>query len=602
MSGESRKGRDRSADHETSAWMENVVSSLGSGWPSYLMVGAFLVLVASLVMSTLASVEERIVQKSAEQLASVCRGIRAGHVLWAEGRKGDVRTLAASPTLIDGLLIVLAEDRDDEAGLAMIRRRIEAHVSTFDFSSSVAVLSREGETIASVGSAADRARTFAAKYPLQFERAKRGLVEVLLVPDEAPNARKNEVEGIAAAPILDDDGTTLGVIVWDFDATPSLAELASIGRFGRTSRAFVFDELGHILIGYGLSPEVLEQRGAEGRTGLIVNSLRGSPAAHTDEYVDETGEPVIGAAIWDDGLSLGMAVELSREEAFGTYFELRNVIVGALVTMAALCLVLLTILGTARSRVVRGLESSRARLEKIVEERTSALAELNRELRLEAERRMRHAWELETAREALEIANRKLEILASRDALTGLANRRAFEIALEREWQRAMRTRTPIGLLMVDVDHFKTLNDTQGHPAGDDALRRIGAILRAGGFARRPGDLICRHGGEEFAILLEDASAEHVRETAERVRRAILEERIHHPATQVEGLDVVSVSVGAASVVPLAGEDADLLVALADKALYRAKNEGRNRVARASLDEKTDPRRRPLPGGQGPEA
>jgi len=86
------------------------------------------------------------------------------------------------------------------------------------------------------------------------------------------------------------------------------------------------------------------------------------------------------------------------------------------------------------------------------------------------------------------------------------------------------------------------------------------------------------------------------------VRRAILEERIHHPATQVEGLDVVSVSVGAASVVPLAGEDADLLVALADKALYRAKNEGRNRVARASLDEKTDPRRRPLPGGQGPEA
>src|SRR5690606_25797577 len=181
----------------------------------------------SLVMSTLASVEERIVQKSAEQLASVCRGIRAGHVLWAEGRKGDVRTLAASPTLIDGLLIVLAEDRDDEAGLAMIRRRIEAHVSTFDFSSSVAVLSREGETIASVGSAADRARTFAAKYPLQFERAKRGLVEVLLVPDEAPNARKNEVEGIAAAPILDDDGTTLGVIVWDFDATPSLADRKS---------------------------------------------------------------------------------------------------------------------------------------------------------------------------------------------------------------------------------------------------------------------------------------------------------------------------------------------------------------------------------------
>src|SRR5690606_16775190 len=121
----------RSVDHESSA-MEHVLSSLGSGWPTFLMVATFLLLVGTLVVSTLASVEERLLGRSGEQLAALASGIRGAHALWADGRRGDVKTLASSPTLVDGL-VRLAQAPDDPEGRMLIRRRLEAHLQTFDF-------------------------------------------------------------------------------------------------------------------------------------------------------------------------------------------------------------------------------------------------------------------------------------------------------------------------------------------------------------------------------------------------------------------------------------------------------------------------------------
>ena len=577
--------------------MEHVLSGLGSGWPSFMMVVTFLVLVATLVATTLGSVENRILGQTGAQLAALARGLQGAHTLWADGRRSDLRTLTASPTLVDGLLM-LQESPGDESAKRLIRRRLAAHVDAFDFPSSCAMLSREGEPIVTAGSASGRATSFAAAYPQHFERARRGLAEIVLARAEGASAlTQTKIEAIAAAPVIDADGMTLGIAVWEFDPASGLAVISALGRVARTSRAFVFDSQGQVVVNYG--GEAGDMGVSAGRSALIAHTLAGQPGTILEQYPDPSGTMVIGSSLWDENLDLGIGAELSHDEAFGGYFELRNIIIGSVITMAALSLALLAILGMARARVVRGLESSRARLEQIVDERTSALAEMNRELRLEAERRMRHAWELEMAREALEAANRKLEIIASRDVLTGLANRRAFEIALEREWQRAMRSGTPLGLLMIDVDDFKTLNDTQGHPAGDDALRRIGATLRSLGFARRPGDLICRVGGEEFAVLLEDATIERAEDVAEQVRVAILEERIEHEATRVDGLEVVSVSVGAAAIVPSSGEDPDFVVALADKALYRAKNEGRNRVAVSRVDESGDAGRRRRDWPQG---
>jgi diguanylate cyclase (GGDEF)-like protein len=606
MKGINRKRGKSSPEHEASAWMEHVLPALGSGWPSFIIVAAFLLLVGSLVVSTLSSVESRILHRSGEQLMTQARGIRGAHALWAEGRRGDLRALAASPMLSGGLAR-LADAPENAETKQMLKRRIETHVNAFDFPSTALLLDQSGRPVAVAGPISERARNFPTTFPERYERLRRGAVE-FVISDESPTIHTayTSVEAIVAAPMLDDDGQFVGAVVWDFDPTSGLNEISSLGTFGRTSRAYVFDREGQVVAGHDRAPGEPIREDRESHPNLLVTrTLEGSPGTFLDEYPDSSGTMVIGASLWDDQLDLGIGAEITHDEAFEVYFELRNVVLGSLVTMAALSLALLTILGNARTRVVRGLESSRARLEQLVDERTSSLADLNRELRMEAEQRMRHAWELETAREALEVANRKLEIIASKDALTGLANRRAFEITLEREWQRAMRSRTPVALLMIDVDDFKSLNDTQGHPAGDDALRRIGATLRAGGFARRPGDLISRVGGEEFALLLEDAPIERAESVAAQVREAILAERIEHPSTCVEGLDVVSVSVGAASLIPRSGEDPDFLVALADKALYRAKNEGRNRVVTSALDDRGEPlrgRQAPPHGGHAPEA
>jgi diguanylate cyclase (GGDEF)-like protein len=170
-------------------------------------------------------------------------------------------------------------------------------------------------------------------------------------------------------------------------------------------------------------------------------------------------------------------------------------------------------------------------------------------------------------------AESKLEEMATTDALTGLRNRRKFDHAIEVEWRRAMRQKTPVGLLMIDADHFKAYNDTFGHQAGDQLL--VGIAICISDSVRRAGDCAARYGGEEFAVLLPDTSATDAFKVAETIRG------------KVQGWSddqaTLTVSCGIASLVPAAGMDWSILVAAADKALYAAKAGGRNQSVVASL-------------------
>ncbi|MGE3473586.1 MAG: diguanylate cyclase [Vicinamibacterales bacterium] len=186
-------------------------------------------------------------------------------------------------------------------------------------------------------------------------------------------------------------------------------------------------------------------------------------------------------------------------------------------------------------------------------------------------RELEHAVAVQTA--ALQEANRRLAEIASRDELTGLFNRRHFEAALGQEWARAHRLRRPIALVMADLDHFKGLNDTQGHVAGDVALRAVGGVIAS--CARRPGDVAARFGGEEFVVLLPGAQDDYVHALAEEIRAAVEALNLPHPAAPAQR---VTVSVGVASVTAPTTLEPDL-VAAADRALYRAKAGGRNAVA-----------------------
>ena len=172
------------------------------------------------------------------------------------------------------------------------------------------------------------------------------------------------------------------------------------------------------------------------------------------------------------------------------------------------------------------------------------------------------------------LAEERIKDLALTDDLSGIANRRHFDLFLQEEWRRAMRAGTPVSLIMLDIDKFKQFNDHYGHPAGDACLASVGKVLKP--FGRRSGDLAARYGGEEFALILGGASLEAAMGIAGNVLDAIRGLKIPHEASTIE--PTVTASLGVATAVPRKSQPKKVLVAAADQALYTAKDQGRNRI------------------------
>lgn len=171
--------------------------------------------------------------------------------------------------------------------------------------------------------------------------------------------------------------------------------------------------------------------------------------------------------------------------------------------------------------------------------------------------------------------------LVERDALTGLKNRRAFDEHLRRVWQQAQRDQRSLAIALVDVDHFKRYNDSYGHQAGDETLRRVGRTLRDA--ARRPLDLAARYGGEEFAMIFYDLTAERVASVAEQLRRRV--EELHTGSAALRAR--VTISAGVVVIEPSIGRTTMGALQLADEALYEAKSRGRNRVVLRQREDTT---------------
>ena len=174
---------------------------------------------------------------------------------------------------------------------------------------------------------------------------------------------------------------------------------------------------------------------------------------------------------------------------------------------------------------------------------------------------------------ALRERARHLEELTVIDALTGVPNRRAFDAALEREWIRAIRAKKPIAVALLDIDSFKLYNDAYGHPQGDYCLQQIARACKAS--IVRATDCFARYGGEEFGLVIPDAEARCAAKIAERLRAAVEQLAIPHEGSP---RGIVTVSVGVTSIVPKRGAHHHELVESADRALYRAKGTGRDRV------------------------
>jgi diguanylate cyclase (GGDEF)-like protein/PAS domain S-box-containing protein len=183
--------------------------------------------------------------------------------------------------------------------------------------------------------------------------------------------------------------------------------------------------------------------------------------------------------------------------------------------------------------------------------------------------------------------------LALIDGLTGIENRRAFDLAIDREWKRTLHTGLPLSLLLFDVDHFKPFNDTYGHQVGDDCHRAIACALRSA--VNRPGDVVARYDGEEFVVLLPATDIEGAEILANRLCYRVADLRIPHSTNDARG--VVTISGGVSTALARFGGTIKMpegLLLAADAALYKAKHEGRNRIAtsfllvQAHLDENTN--------------
>ncbi len=181
-------------------------------------------------------------------------------------------------------------------------------------------------------------------------------------------------------------------------------------------------------------------------------------------------------------------------------------------------------------------------------------------------------WDALENEHLLEIKSMELARLSNTDGLTGLYNRRFFDDAMDKEWKRSGRNNSRISIILLDIDHFKTINDQYGHQIGDEYLRKMAEILTS--VFQRDSDIVARYGGEEFIVLLPDVDADQAFQLAQKATQKIASMTIDSQGEEVR----TTVSAGVNSCIPDFNSRSDVVIAGADEAMYLAKQQGRNRV------------------------
>lgn len=458
---------------------------------------------------------------------------------------------------------------------------LASHTSLTDMFFNFSVFDSNGELIANFidKSAVGKFNVAEREYMRRTLEQKRGVISEPLRSQISQRAVVLMTE-----PVLDDRGDVAMVFVGSVD----LQQANFLGQFtnakvGKSGFIYILTSKG-IIVDHVDKGRILQHaNSAGGKSGGTESALAGFEGSM--EGVNRTSQPALFSFKRMTSTDWIIGSIYMKDEAFAPVRDIQN---KALLVSLSLALIAGWLAWLIMSVLIDPLHQLNGHIQKIRAAKTydevplayrdDEIGDLGSAFNALMRERKDADQELDQARINLESMNKTLERLALEDDLTGLANRRQFDLSLQEEFSRAMRNGDSLALVMIDVDHFKQYNDIYGHLAGDQCLRKLGRVIKAQ--QNRPGDLMARYGGEEVAILLPGADEAGAMAVAERIRIAVRQLGLLH-----EGNDagIVTISAGVSAFVPIRDVDAaDKLMRAADKALYLAKSQGRDCIRSSS--------------------
>ncbi|SEN77314.1 diguanylate cyclase (GGDEF) domain-containing protein [Nitrosospira multiformis] len=508
-------------------------------------------------------------QSEAQINANVTRELRAltdyaGREIefWLDKRAHEAHVAAASGAVIEALSASYQRRADMSAKYpGALARYLQSVQGKLDAIMELTVMNASGKIIAS---SAEKP----AGATLPDEWPQNSVTEGLVIAPPHWNEQYSTATLSVAVPVLSYDNVLMGALVAVLDLRNLQPHLKSSST-SPPGEVFLLDPNGRVLIGT-LPGETIVQ--------LDASSLRDLLARPGESLFFEglTRREVIGLADVSREFPLTILAERDRAAVYGDWIELRNmllILVGTLVLIVAAAafqmgrsiVVPLQRLMRAADRIADG--DLEVRLSAT---RNDEIGHLTKVFDQMADRLRRNHAEIMAAHEAMQQQNRMLEKLSITDSLTGLYNRNKLDAILADQLARFRRTQRPFALLMLDIDHFKTLNDTYGHITGDKILAKVAQILLQ---SIRSIDYAARYGGDEFVIILVETYIDQVVKTAERIRAHV--ENLTYPAGK--SMISITVSIGAVECRP-DDSTTTAVFSRADNALYEAKRAGRNRA------------------------